>query len=105
MSSKTDLAGRKIYQALQYVEYGSIWRHYKGGIYQVDDLAINTTTGDVDVVYSRIDGPDFDRELERDLSYSRPFAEWFDNIIIGNNDTTERFVRVKKVRVWQDVVN
>ena len=68
------------------VPIGSCWQHYKGGVYRVIDHAMNTTSADIDVVYQRIGGPDYDILAERFIKYSRPLNEWFDVIVDDVDD-------------------
>jgi hypothetical protein len=56
------------------------YQHYKGGIYLIEGLAIDTDDGEVRVTYQRVDGPGFNAQREAGVLYSRPFAEWFDVI-------------------------
>lgn len=64
----------------------SIWTHYKGGTYQVVTCAIREATLEVDVIYKSI------HNKEGDPVWSRPLAEWFDEVVVEGFVTT-RFYR------------
>lgn len=66
------------------VRPGEIFKHYKGGIYVVTGLALDTDTSDIRVNYHRIDGPSFDAISEQGITFSRRLEEW----------TEDRFVRI-----------
>jgi hypothetical protein len=51
----------------QYPKPGGIYRHYKGGLYEVLHLSTHTETGEVLVNYKSIHFGSF---------YSRPLAVW-----------------------------
>lgn len=57
---------------------GSIWQHYKGGVYVVLGFTIDTHHGGFLVVYRRIGGPDFNALAEAHMTFSRPPEEWQD---------------------------
>jgi hypothetical protein len=105
MSSKTVKAIETIGSVN--IPWGSTWRHYKGGVYVVDYIGIDTTAGDAVVIYHRIDGPDYNHSIEQDLIFSRPVSEWFDDVVVRElNDedlTVKRFVKVRRVEVWQEI--
>jgi hypothetical protein len=106
MNSKTTEAREKIRVAELSIHSGSFWKHYKGGVYQIDLIALDTTNGEACVLYQRVDGPDFDSVKEADIYYSRPFSEWFDTIEVDMDGTTytlQRFVEVKRVKRWEEV--
>lgn len=89
------------------VRPGSTWKHYKGGIYEVVDLAIDTVDGSVRVTYQRIEGPDYHPLSEPGIFYSRPLSEWFDKISVQQgdgsipDDVEPRFKEVFKTAVYQ----
>lgn len=55
---------------------GMVFEHYKGGVYQVIKLTIDTDTANLRVVYKRIDGPDFDAVAEEGIEFDRRIEEW-----------------------------
>ena len=77
----------------------SCWRHYKGGVYQIRNFCISD--GNVNVIYSRVDGENYNPFKEADITFTRPASEWFTMI----DDNTQRFVRVTKkvITTWVEV--
>lgn len=55
---------------------GNTFKHYKGGIYTVTGLCIDTDDGEVRVLYHRVGGPEFDAIAEDGISFVRPLAEF-----------------------------
>jgi hypothetical protein len=58
------------------VRVGEIYQHYKGGIYVVTCLTLDTDTGNLRVSYARIGGPNFDAVAENGITFSRRIEEW-----------------------------
>jgi hypothetical protein len=85
-------------QAHANIPVGSVWKHYKGGVYQVDDVALHTETNDYCVIYHRIEGPRFDAAIEEGVAFCRPIDIWFSKTESGQ----DRFTRVRKVERWED---
>lgn len=67
------------------VRIGEIFRHYKGGVYVVTGLTLDTDTSTIRVSYMRVDGPGFDPVAENGIVFSRRIEEW----------THDRFTRVE----------
>mgnify|MGYP002627349219 CR=1 FL=1 len=61
-----------LYEARQIIKIGSKYRHYKGGVYTVDNIAIDTDTGFVVVVYHN----------EINEYFVRRASEWLDTVMI-----------------------
>lgn len=55
---------------------GSIWQHYKGGVYVIDGFGIDTHHGGFLVRYHRVDGPNFDARAEDGIQFFRAPEEW-----------------------------
>jgi hypothetical protein len=55
---------------------GMLFRHYKGGLYRILKISIDTDTSKARVVYERIDGPGFDAEAEAGITFDRRIEEW-----------------------------
>lgn len=83
-SERTRILNDRLFEAAQRVPWAAKYRHKKGGIYEISGYSINTDTGNVDVRYKRIGGPDFDAALEQGIFFSRPIEEF----------TEDRFVRI-----------
>lgn len=58
----------------------SLWQHYKGGVYKVLGVTLSTDNTEVLVRYRRIAGPDYDAMYDQCIEWSRPMAEWFDDM-------------------------
>jgi hypothetical protein len=58
------------------VKVGEIYQHYKGGIYVVTCLTLDTDTSALRVSYARIGGPNFDSVAESGITFSRRIEEW-----------------------------
>lgn len=73
---------------------GQVWRHYKGGVYQVVALARHSETLEPLVTYVRTD----DKSVPRN-AWCRPLMGdqgWFDPVLVGGPEgTAERFRRVR----------
>lgn len=85
-----------------------IWKHYKGGIYKILGLTVDTNDGTLRVHYKRIDGPDFDPGIELNITYVRPMTEWFEDVLLTDETTfyswaVKRFTKVRKVEEWREV--
>ena len=62
---------------------GSTWRHYKGGLYTIVDVADNTETGELLVIYRGPDGK----------VWARPMDLWYDKSL-GDMGGVPRFTLV-----------
>ena len=60
----------------QGITEGSLWSHYKGGIYMVTGFLLETHHGGFLVLYRRVGGPNFDAVEERHQQFGRPPEEW-----------------------------
>jgi hypothetical protein len=97
MNKTSDLIA-KLNASHEFNLVGETFRHYKGGIYTVDDLVIDTDDGSVRVLYFRVDGPDFDFDAELGIRFVRPIGEF-----LGKNEEGKpRFQRVRRVETWVD---
>ena len=65
---------------------GDIYRHYKGGTYEIVSMATHTETQEKLVVY---------KSLNFGSVYVRPYDIFSDSVII-NNQTSERVKRFEK---------
>lgn len=63
----------------------SVWLHKKGGTYRVLGHAFSTERGETEVVYVRVEGPNFDPDIDPYIPYTRPTREW----------TRDRFVEAE----------
>jgi hypothetical protein len=83
--SKTSLYVEKTKAGYAGVVEGSTWRHYKGTIYRVTDVAFDCDTNEMLVVYQ------IENEYEQDypISFSRPYSQWHDEVEEG----VRRFVQ------------
>lgn len=101
--SKTEEFNEKLKEARLRFQQSAVWKHYKGGIYQIVNFSIDTDNTEVRVEYRRVDGPGYDQQVESDIHFSRPSAEWFDDV-----EGQPRFVPVKQVadaevREWMEL--
>lgn len=108
MSSKTEEFKGKLEhaRAVLNLKRSSTFQHYKGGVYVVDDVVINTDTLEPDVVYHRISGDGFNQFDELEIKYSRPLKQWFERVDNRDtNDAVTRFIHVKLVHkpMWVEV--
>lgn len=58
---------------VQYPELNKVYRHYKGGLYEVISMSTHTETGEVLVIY---------KSLLFGTVYARPLTLWFNEIEI-----------------------
>lgn len=75
-SERTTILNEKLAKAHELVPITSRWLHKKGGRYVVGGYTIDTTTGNVLILYKRFGGPDYDLEAELNIFFSRPIEEW-----------------------------
>lgn len=75
------------------MEPGSLWCHYKGGIYTLMCMARQEATGEPQVVYKRGDQHEYGEH------WVRPLKEWHQEVEPGTN----RFTRIKGAnKSWQE---
>lgn len=84
--SKTALFSERNKASYAGVVEGSTWRHHKGTIYRVTDIAFDCDSNEMLVVYQ------IENEYEHDypVSFSRPYSQWHDEI----EDGVKRFEQV-----------
>lgn len=75
---------------VQGVHDGGLYKHYKGGVYQVVGFAVDTSTGGWLVLY-RVVLPD-GASSEADHPYARAVEEWFQTV---DAEGTARFTEVR----------
>ena len=100
MNAKTAELQKKIEDGWKLFNGEMMWLHYRGGIYYVQSLVIDTDDGELRVLYSRMDGPDFDESAEIGISFVRPLREWFDEVDVDGK-MTPRFIAVHRVERWE----
>ena len=62
-----------------YPEPKQIWKHYKGGRYEIIAMCNHTTTNEVMVIYKSLSFNGF---------HARPYSEWHDEVWVNNNCKT-----------------
>jgi len=67
----------------RYPEFNRVYKHYKGGTYEVLTLAKHTETGEDLVIY-------FSREFGS--VHARPLSQWFDKITVSKETESNRQV-------------
>ena len=77
--TKPSLVSERNKAAFYGVVEGSTWRHHKGTIYRVTDIAFDCDTNEMLVVYQVED----EYEKEYPFSFSRPYSQWHDEIEEG----------------------
>ena len=58
------------------IQIGQIYQHYKGGVYLVTGITLDTDTSGLRISYMRIDGPDYNAVAENGIVFSRRIEEW-----------------------------
>lgn len=94
--STTEDINAKLDVASRHVPRGSRWQHYKGGVYEVTGYAHDTERNSINILYKRIDGPNFNAFNEVYIIHSRPLGQWFDKI-----GETFRFLKVMQKTVFE----
>lgn len=89
-----------INEAVRHIPPGSTWKHYKGGIYRINDFVVDTDDGSIRVLYNRLAGPNFDIAIDPAITYARPFKEWFEDVESEPKTFIPRFERVQRVERW-----
>ena len=97
------------------VPVGSFWAHYKeGDVYEVTDLSIEESSGEIKVVYrpapvleeARYEGLVNYSANDDDLtglSFTRPFSDWFEQVRPKEGAdwaVLPRFARVHRIQVY-----
>lgn len=59
-------------EATELAPVGSIWRHYKGGVFKVVCIAFDEETLDFEVVYQPID--------DEDIHFTRRLSIWLETV-------------------------
>ena len=75
----------------EYPRY-SLWRHYRGGIYQIIDHVMNESTCEMEIVYRNVDTTGDRKNMP--YCYSRPVSKWSEAILI-DGQIVNRFTREK----------
>ena len=73
----------------KYPELNRVYKHYKGGTYEVLTLAKHTETGEDLVIY-------FSREFGS--VYARPLSQWFERITTSKD--TESFSQMNRFELY-----
>lgn len=63
-------------EVMTYPQPGQIWRHYKGGKYEIVAMCNHTETNEILVIYKSLSFGGF---------HARPFAEWHE--VVGKTVT------------------
>ena len=74
-------------QKIEYPQPNEVWKHYKGGKYQIVGMCNHTETNEILVIYKSLSFGGF---------HARPFSQWHDVVKKGEGglwDTT-RFTKV-----------
>lgn len=77
--TKTSLVTERNKASRAGVTEGSTWRHYKGTIYRVTDIAFDCDSNEMLVIYQVED----EYEKEYPFSFSRPYSQWHDEVQEG----------------------
>lgn len=75
---------RQISEAQEQVPLGSKWRHYKGGEYTINNIAVLEETQELTVIYTSLAYPD--------VSFVRPITVWSEQVE-WEGQTVQRFSR------------
>lgn len=88
----------------------NVYRHYKGGVYQVLHIGFHTETEELEVIYKRIGGPNYDEHAEKDIVFVRPLSVWLEPLpkeVLTNQQKLQRqlkrFVPVVPDRTWTEI--
>jgi len=71
-----DLA-EKLQQAACKAPVGSVWLHFKGGVYLVTGHSVETENTTTMIHYRRIGGDGFNAIDEANIVFARPVLSWF----------------------------
>lgn len=72
---------RKLQEETPVPATGSLWRHYKGGLYEVFGHCMKESTQEIEVLYNNIEHP-------MAYPWSRPLKEW-EEIVDGGKKRYE----------------
>ncbi|MBN8702970.1 MAG: DUF1653 domain-containing protein [Bacteroidetes bacterium] len=79
------MAGESKNQIKEYPEIGKVYKHYKGGKYEVLTLATHSENNETLVIY---------KSIHFGSVYARPLSMWFDTIVLSKEN--EPNVSVKR---------
>jgi hypothetical protein len=69
---------------------GELWKHYKGGLYEVVIYGRDEKTGNLEVVYREVQDHMGTKRVLRGIPWIRPLTEWTEEVEPG----VPRFTRV-----------
>jgi len=72
----------------QYPEICRLYKHYKGGKYEVISMAKHTETGEDLVVY---------KSVHFGSVYARPLSQWFEKVFVETETEREEFSRFEEI--------
>lgn len=90
MSDKTLELLTQFREAKKKLKGNTVFKHFKGGTYKILGTLFDATKDRVVYVYKRIDGPEYDEALEKDIFFTRTVDEWFS--YADSQRTIKRFV-------------
>lgn len=72
---------------------GKIYRHFKGHIYKITNVVVNTETLELLMIYVRLDGNSIDRKIE----WSRPMKMFFEPVDKNKYPDVDQEMRFQEV--------
>ena len=68
---------------------GCVYEHFKGGVYIVTDMAVNTDTEEIMVVY---------HDINSDMVWCRPFSEFVSEVDHEKYPDVKQALRFKRIK-------
>ena len=87
MSDKTFELLNEFRKAKLLLKGFTVFKHYKGGTYEITGIQFDATKDRIVYAYRRITGPEYEEAWEKDIIFNRTVGDWFDTL----PDGTARF--------------
>lgn len=78
----------RLFRAGRAVPVGSVWRHYKGSLYLIEGINLDSTAFEPRIGYRPTE--------QRGVSFSRLMSEWFEVIPLESGRSVPRYISADK---------
>ena len=85
----------------------SLWLHFKGGLYVIENIVVNTKTNELDILYKKATINEKEVQIYKKaddrwfamtapMYYTRPISEWEELVLNAAGKHVPRFTLVEK---------